>query len=60
MRSGMNDIVAESVRDKILALIASINPHDALEQQHINDTISWIKSDEQIFRISKPDNLDKR
>lgn len=55
----MNGIVPESVRDKILGLIASISPHDALEQQHINDTVSWIKSGEQIFRISKPDNPNK-
>ena len=30
-------------------------PHDALEQQHIHETLTWIKSGAQIFRIQKPD-----
>jgi 8-oxo-dGTP pyrophosphatase MutT (NUDIX family) len=55
----MSDIVLDNVKDRILDLVVNINPHDALEQQHINDTAAWIKSGEQIFRISKPDNPNK-
>lgn len=55
----MSDIVLDNVRDKILDLVVGIDPHDSLEKQHINNTIAWIKSGEQIFRISKPDNPNK-
>ncbi|MFZ9035171.1 MAG: NUDIX hydrolase [Francisellaceae bacterium] len=55
----MNNAALENVKDKILDLITGINPHDSLEQHHINDTVAWINSGEQIFRISKPDNPDK-
>lgn len=55
----MSDIVLDNVRDKILDLVININPYDPLEKQHINDTVAWINSDEQIFRISKPDNPNK-
>lgn len=33
----------------------SITPHDNLEKQHIDNTVAWINSGEQIFRIRKPD-----
>ena len=55
----MNTVILDNVRDKILDLVVSINPHDPLEQQHINDTAAWIKNGEQIFRITKPDNPNK-
>lgn len=55
----MNTLVLDNVKNKILDLVACINNHDALEQQHINDIIAWIKSGKQIFRISKPDNPNK-
>jgi hypothetical protein len=55
----MSDIVLDNVSDEILDLVVGIEPHDSLEKQHINDTAAWIKSGEQIFRISKPDNPNK-
>lgn len=36
-------------------IISNITPYDALEQQHIADTIAWINSGVPIFRIAKPD-----
>ena len=39
----MNTVILDNVRDKILDLVVSINPHDPLEKQHINDTAAWIK-----------------
>lgn len=39
----------------IYELISNIVPHDELEQEHIADTLSWIKSGVPIFRIQKPD-----
>lgn len=47
------------MKQKLIDLVAGIKPHDSLEQQHIDDTISWIQSGEPIYRISKPDNPDK-
>ena len=44
---------------KILKLLERIVPHDLLEKRHIMDTVSWIKSGKQIFRINKPDHPDK-
>lgn len=48
-----------NIKDKILDLLEAINPLDSIENWHIKDTIAWIKSGEQIFRISKPDNPNK-
>ncbi len=39
----------------IYNLICDIVPYDLLEQEHITDTLSWIKSGTPIFRIQKPD-----
>lgn len=36
-------------------LISQIIPHDVLEQEHIEDTLAWIKSGAPLFRIAKPD-----
>jgi hypothetical protein len=55
----MNTAVLDNVKDKTLDLVVGINLHDSIEQQHINDTVAWIKGKEKIFRISKPDNRDK-
>ncbi len=52
----MTTVVLDNVKNKILDLVTRIKPYDFLEQQHINDTIAWIKSGEQIFRVSKPEN----
>jgi 8-oxo-dGTP pyrophosphatase MutT (NUDIX family) len=42
------------MRKTILRLISSIIPYDTLEEEHINNAISWIKSGEEFFRIQKP------
>ncbi|MBP9096501.1 MAG: NUDIX hydrolase [Ignavibacteria bacterium] len=42
------------MRTEILQLISSINPYDKLEEEHITNTIKWINSGEEIFRIQKP------
>lgn len=47
------------MRNKILELITSICPLDSLEEKHIQDVKEWIKSGEEIFRVSKPDNPPK-
>lgn len=44
-----------SITNTIHRLVASIVPHDELEQAHINDTLYWIQSGAPIFRIQKPD-----
>jgi 8-oxo-dGTP pyrophosphatase MutT (NUDIX family) len=43
------------MRDEIKKLIEEIKPFDALEKEHILDTIAWIDSGVEIFRIQKPD-----
>lgn len=42
------------MRAAIQHLISSIKPFDKLEEDHVNDAISWIESGEEIFRIQKP------
>ncbi|MBP6942476.1 MAG: NUDIX domain-containing protein [Candidatus Buchananbacteria bacterium] len=44
-----------SIKDEILKLVEQITPTDGLEREHINDTIQWIKSGAELFRIQKPD-----
>jgi 8-oxo-dGTP diphosphatase len=44
-----------TVTDQICDIITNITPFDALEQEHIDDTLAWIKSGAPIFRIQKPD-----
>lgn len=36
-------------------IVANISPFDDLEQEHIQDTLSWIQSGAPLFRIRKPD-----
>jgi len=43
------------MRKKIQALIASIVPYDNLENEHIKESVLWIKSGVEIYRIKKPD-----
>jgi hypothetical protein len=40
---------------QIHTLVSNIAPFDTLEQEHINDTLSWIESGAPLFRIKKPD-----
>lgn len=39
--------------------VRSIQPLDELERIHITDTLHWIQSGENIFRIAKPDKPPK-
>lgn len=39
--------------------VSAIQPYDDLEKSHIDNVLSWIDSDAQLFRISKPDNPPK-
>jgi 8-oxo-dGTP diphosphatase len=43
------------MRNQIHQLVAQIAPHDALEAQHIANTLHWIESGVEIFRLQKPD-----
>ncbi len=43
------------MRSQIRSEIAKIRPFDALENQHIAETLAWIDSGAEIFRIEKPD-----
>ena len=36
-------------------IVANISPFNDLEQEHIQDTLSWIQSGAPLFRIRKPD-----
>lgn len=40
---------------EIREMIQSIKPFDALEKEHVLDTLAWIDSGVEIFRIQKPD-----
>jgi len=44
-----------SPRNRIIQIIEGITPLDALEQEHITDTLNWIVSGAPIFRVQKPD-----
>lgn len=44
-----------SIRKTIRDLILNIAPFDTLEQNHINEALSWIDSGIEIFRAQKPD-----
>ena len=50
---------AEPLRFKIAKTIAGIPPYDDLEQEHVHETLSWIKQGAPIFRIKKPDTPPK-
>lgn len=54
-----NQMAKHGIRDEIMDIVASIAPVDAVEQEHIQDTLNWISSGEPVFRISKPDNPNK-
>lgn len=44
-----------TIREEITSLIRAIEPFDALERGHIANTLEWIASGAEIFRIQKPD-----
>lgn len=41
-------------RDRVLECVSSIKPVDALEDQHVQETIIWIQGGAPLFRIEKP------
>lgn len=45
----------QDIRYHIEEIIADISPCDELEQEHIQDTLSWIHSCAPLFRTQKPD-----
>lgn len=47
------------MQQAILDALHSIRPFDAIEQQHKNDALAWVRSGAPLFRISKPDNPPK-
>jgi 8-oxo-dGTP diphosphatase len=47
--------MANPMRDKIVRVVAAIEPLDELEREHRDSTIEWIRSGAPIFRTMKPD-----
>lgn len=47
------------IKNQIRIEVERISAYDALEQEHINDTLHWIDSGVNIFRIAKPDTPPK-
>jgi 8-oxo-dGTP diphosphatase len=47
--------MANPMRDKIVKVVAAIEPLDDLEREHRDSTIGWIHSGTPIFRTIKPD-----
>lgn len=54
-----NKVYITDVKDQICEIVSSIKPLDSIEHDHIQDTLSWLRSGEAVFRISKPDNPKK-
>jgi 8-oxo-dGTP diphosphatase len=47
--------MANPMRDKIVKVVAAIEPLDDLEREHRDSTIEWVRSEAPIFRTQKPD-----
>jgi 8-oxo-dGTP diphosphatase len=45
----------DSIREKIVEIVAAIEPLDDLEREHRDSTLRWIRSGAPIFRTAKPD-----
>ena len=43
------------MKQQITNLITHIQPYDPIEKEHIQDTLNWINSGADIFRLKKPD-----
>ncbi len=43
------------IKNKILGAVQGVIPFDRIEEKHIHDTLEWINSGVEIFRIQKPD-----
>ena len=48
-----------SITSSLIDTVKGIKPFDDLEDQHIQDTLTWIKSGAPLFRIQKPALPDK-
>ncbi len=48
-----------STTSHVCDLVQAIKPHDALEHDHQQDTLKWIRSGANIYRIQKPDKPPK-
>lgn len=46
---------SEMIRDYIKREVEAIDAFDTLEEEHIKDTLEWIDSGADLFRIKKPD-----
>ncbi len=44
----------EGMRQTVLEIVGAIEPFDQLETKHLRDTVEWILSGVEIFRIEKP------
>ncbi|MCX7337996.1 MAG: NUDIX hydrolase [Alphaproteobacteria bacterium] len=42
-------------KNHLSAIVSNIIPFDDLEKDHIEDTLTWIKSGEPLYRITSPD-----
>ena len=42
------------MREHVRNIVSKLQPLDKLESSHIEDTLNWIDSDEEIFRLEKP------
>lgn len=47
--------IKSNMRDVIEGIVSSITPFDDIERHHIHETLTWIQSGVQIFRLQKPD-----
>ncbi|MFA6588676.1 MAG: NUDIX domain-containing protein [Patescibacteria group bacterium] len=44
----------EPIRNKIVSIIREIDAFDEMERDHLQNTLAWIESGVEIFRIEKP------
>lgn len=54
-----NDLPLLSPAQAVHQLVAGISAYDALEHEHIQHTLTWIQSTDNIYRIEKPDTPPK-
>ena len=49
----------KDIRDTIISAIQQIKPYDVIEENQIEQTLKWIASGEEVFRVTKPDTPKK-
>ena len=59
MTQAQSLLQSSCVMQQIQEVISDVEPYDDIEREHIRDTIAWIQSGTQIFRVAKPDVPDK-